>query len=227
MTEETRPAEYEETVQKWEKIILDCADPTDVKYDNNAEEYDKDMEIVGWKGPALAADVFEKHFPNQNDVRVLDVAAGSGLAAEHLRKKGYTNLDALDCSQGMLNKAKEKGLYHKYICTMFGSERVPGIKTDDYDAITCVGAIGCHHLPADCLFEMIRIVKPGGIILNLYFDNLERDDLEALPVLQEKLVKAGALQVLSDERIPNVYPKETGILTVYRVKASEVKPDQL
>lgn len=33
-----------------------------------------------------------------------------------LKKHGFQHIDALDPSQGMLDKAKEKDLYEKYIC---------------------------------------------------------------------------------------------------------------
>ena len=35
----------------------------------------------------------------KKDIRILDAAAGTGLVAEYLYKRGYTNLDALDISQ--------------------------------------------------------------------------------------------------------------------------------
>lgn len=33
-----------------------------------------------------------------------------------LKKHGFQHIDALDPSQGMLDKAKEKNLYERYIC---------------------------------------------------------------------------------------------------------------
>lgn len=39
-----------------------------------------------------------------------------------LTKKGFKVFDALDPSSGMLEKAREKGLYRNYICEAIGSK---------------------------------------------------------------------------------------------------------
>ena len=41
-----------------------------------------------------------------------------------MRKLGFQILDALEPSQGMLDVAKEKGLYRKYICEAIGKEQL-------------------------------------------------------------------------------------------------------
>lgn len=70
-------------------------------------------------------------FIDDKNARILDIAAGTGLVAIALQKyglfifilfyffkniilKGFFNLDGLDPSVGMLEKAKEKNLYHNY-----------------------------------------------------------------------------------------------------------------
>ncbi|XP_053637668.2 uncharacterized protein [Cherax quadricarinatus] len=47
----------------------------------------------------------------RQQVRVLDVAAGTGLVGCHLHKKGFTNIDALEPSEGMMNILKKTGVY--------------------------------------------------------------------------------------------------------------------
>ncbi|XP_069186306.1 methyltransferase-like protein 27 isoform X2 [Procambarus clarkii] len=44
-------------------------------------------------------------------VRVMDIAAGTGAVGLELHKKEFTNIDALDPSEGMLNILKETGVY--------------------------------------------------------------------------------------------------------------------
>ena len=39
-----------------------------------------------------------------------------------LAKYGFSNIDALDASEAMLNKAKEKGTYKKYIYSYMSSD---------------------------------------------------------------------------------------------------------
>ena len=58
--------------------------------------------------------------------RVVDIAAGSGQVVEILRKNyGFTGLaDGVDGSQGMLDKAKERGIYNQLICSKLGDGSV-------------------------------------------------------------------------------------------------------
>lgn len=50
------------------------------------------------------------------DVNVLDIFL------LQLTKIGFKIIDALEPSSGMLEKAREKGLYRKYICEAIGTE---------------------------------------------------------------------------------------------------------
>ena len=45
-----------------------------------------------------------------------------------LKEKGYTNIDALDGSEGMLEKAKQKGVYKNCIKAMIGNAPIEGIE---------------------------------------------------------------------------------------------------
>ncbi|XP_066266157.1 methyltransferase-like protein 27 isoform X1 [Branchiostoma lanceolatum] len=56
--------------------------------------------------------------------RILDVAAGTGLAGEELQKIGFTNMDAVDCSQKMLDEAKAKNIYGRLICDFVGPDQL-------------------------------------------------------------------------------------------------------
>ena len=59
-----------------------------------------------------------KVFPaeNKSRIRIIDAGAGTGLVGEALAKLGYTNMDALDISQEMLDEAEKKKVYTKFIC---------------------------------------------------------------------------------------------------------------
>ena len=45
-----------------------------------------------------------------------------------LKERGYGNIDALDGSKGMLEKAAEKGIYKNYIHAMVGAQPVEGVE---------------------------------------------------------------------------------------------------
>ena len=48
------------------------------------------------------------------NVKIIDVACGAGNVPYILKDHGYTNIDGLDPSQGLLDAADKKGLY-KYV----------------------------------------------------------------------------------------------------------------
>ena len=45
-----------------------------------------------------------------------------------LKKRGYTRVDALDGSEGMLRQAKVKGIYNNYIHAFVGPQPIAGIE---------------------------------------------------------------------------------------------------
>ena len=104
-----------------------------------------------------------KLFPDveKKSFKVLDVAAGTGLLGLALNELGYENIDALDVSQEMLNRAKDKKVYRKLICAAMNDQRITGIETAEYDALTCSSALSTAHVRSSAFEQMIQIVKPG------------------------------------------------------------------
>lgn len=119
---------------------------------------------TNWRHIAHALDVAAlKAFPSKrkDEVKIIDVAAGTGFAGLELIKLGYTNIDALDVSQEMLNQAKKKNVYRRLICSYLSDQRTLEIETGQYDALTCVNAIGNKHIIQNAMTEMCRIVSKG------------------------------------------------------------------
>lgn len=132
-------------------------------YKNWAKDLDTHCMQLKYNAPEIMADVVEDlHLPKHT--RILDVAAGSGLVGIELKKKGYTNIDALDGSQELLNIAKEKKIYNKYFVTLLGENRKSSIKSATYDVVVVCGGFAPGHLYTDSFPELIRIVKPDGYI---------------------------------------------------------------
>lgn len=94
-------------------------------------------------------------------LRIMDAGAGTGLVGVELKRLGYGNVDALDISQEMLNVAKEKNAYKKFICAPLSDQRTPGIETDEYDALICCGALVLAHVRPAAIDELIRMVRNG------------------------------------------------------------------
>jgi len=62
------------------------------------------------KNRTTISDVFLK-LKLPNDLRIIDIACGTGIVAEDLREHNYTNIDGLDPSKGYIEVAKTKGIY--------------------------------------------------------------------------------------------------------------------
>ena len=97
----------------------------------------------------------------KNELRILDVGAGTGLVGMALQKLGFTTVDALDISQGMLNEARKKGVYDKFICAYLTEKQIAEIATGEYDAMVCNGSLTLGHVGPSAFVEMIRMVKTG------------------------------------------------------------------
>lgn len=89
---------------------------------------------------------------------VLDVGAGTGLVAEHLR--GLT-VDAVDISQEMLDAAGTKGLYRRRI----RADLTQPLDIADacYAGMVSAGTFTHGHVGAACLPELMRIAMPGAV----------------------------------------------------------------
>ena len=63
--------------------------------------------------PGLAAETFQQFVPTES--KVLDAGAGTGLVGVELHRLGYTNIHAMDMSQGMLDEAGRKGRLQQFL----------------------------------------------------------------------------------------------------------------
>nr|XP_053646617.1 methyltransferase-like protein 27 [Cherax quadricarinatus] len=137
-------------------------------YDEICSHYDKNYAILDYEGPSIAAEeianmVAEKE---RQKVRVLDVAAGTGLVGCHLHKKGFTNIDALEPSEGMMNILKNTGVYTvKYQEFIgLGQSTVP---KDAYDVVVVCGSFAPGHIQVEGINDLINVAKPGGLVVIL------------------------------------------------------------
>lgn len=94
-------------------------------------------------------------------LRILDAGAGTGIVGKVLQDLGYTNMDALDISQKMLDEAKKLNVYKEFFCAALSAEPIAEIATDQYDALICVGTLTVGHVKPVAFDEILRVVKPG------------------------------------------------------------------
>ena len=83
------------------------------------------------------------------------------MVGVELENSGFTNFDGIDISQEMIDIAKQRGYSKLFIGSL--NESLP-FESNEYDAAFCVGVFTHGHVGSDRLDELVRIVKPGGII---------------------------------------------------------------
>jgi len=106
-----------------------------------------------------------KQFKFSEDSRILDVGAGTGLVAEALVKRKFTNIDALDASEDILKEAEKKGIYKNCYVDVLGPNRRLQLEDNCYDATIAAGVFTLNHVKAEgAMDEMARVVKSGGLV---------------------------------------------------------------
>ena len=156
----------------------DATSPQEVAalYDRWAQSYDGDMAIAGYRHPTICLALIARHLP-RGAGPVLDAGAGTGLIGEWLRIVGYGPLEALDISQGMLDVARAKGLYDAYHCLALGSA-LP-FADGSYAGIVSSGVFTTGHVGPNGLDELVRITRPGGVLVLTVKTTLWADGIEA------------------------------------------------
>lgn len=130
-------------------------------YDAWANHYDADVFKFGYRIPAVLAAVFAR-FVNIDANPVLDAGCGTGLQTEALVLAGYGPFVGCDLSSEMLSIARRKGLY-KELHKMSLHELE--FEADTFKTTMCVGAIAPGHAGPECFAQLIRVTKPGGLIV--------------------------------------------------------------
>ena len=103
----------------------------------------------------------DKFDSKHSELRIIDAGAGTGIVGKVLQDLGYTNIDALDISQKMLDEAKKLNVYKNFFCAPLSEEPVAKIANDQYDALICIGTLTVGHVKPRAFDEILRIVKPG------------------------------------------------------------------
>lgn len=130
-------------------------------YQKWAALYDKDNDDeLGTVSQPNSVQIFQRYVKDKSKY-IIDVGCGTGLVGLQLKKLGYKNFDGVDLSQEMIDIAIDRGYASLFLGNL--NETLP-IEGDQYEAAICVGVFTHGHVGPSRLEELIRIVKPGGII---------------------------------------------------------------
>lgn len=158
-------SELEVDSQKFLSNVIGGEDPskTTEMYTNWSASYEKAMVDCQYVGPTKLMEYFDKLNVPQGG-RILDVCAGTGGIGRELAKKGYTDIHAIDGSEGMLAKAKADGNYKSYTHFLFTPTSKLPYADHEFDAVLMAGVFAPGHLPIVVMHELVRVTKVGGVI---------------------------------------------------------------
>lgn len=131
-------------------------------YDAWAEGYEAEMAGVGYRHPTICLALLARHLP-RGAGPVLDAGAGTGLIGEWLAIMGYPAAEAVDLSPGMLEVAASKGVYRR-LATGDLTARLP-FEDGRFAAAVCAGVFTVGHVGPEGLDELLRVVRPGGVVV--------------------------------------------------------------
>lgn len=162
-------------------------DPRQIEqyYDRWSTNYDQDVANEEYCGPAYISayfDMLPKHdgtFLNLRNpsIEILDSGCGTGLVGQALKRKGYENVDGFDLSHSMVEKAETTKAYRTLTGGCDMTQQIEQYADNRYDAAISCGVFTTGHVPPTALEEMIRVTKPGGLVVvstrKSYYDSTD------------------------------------------------------
>jgi len=139
-------------------------------FDNLAESYDDNLGSLEYRGPALVESMLAGSLGEpRGDLEVLDAGCGTGLCASLLRGHA-SRLTGVDLSQGMLERARERGAYDELVRSEL--TEFLGEHREAYDLVVSADTFVYFGELAPVLNAVAGALRPGG---RLVF-TLEREE---------------------------------------------------
>lgn len=94
------------------------------------------------------------------------MACGTGLVGKYLAQEGFSKIDGIDVSTGMLEEASLKNCYNRleeFDCHEI--QDFPMSLMNKFDVVTCAGVINNNHMDFKIFEEMIMACKKGGLMV--------------------------------------------------------------
>ncbi|XP_013794867.1 methyltransferase-like protein 27 [Limulus polyphemus] len=204
------------TVDAFMEECLREKPPEEVKtfYANWAANYDKEVNEFDYNGPKIFAEAFAKLNVPRN-AEIIDIAAGTGALGEKLNAMGYKYIDALDGTPEMLDIARKKNVYRNFCQFFLGCGYESPIKDGTYDVAISSGAIGQGHIPYDAFYEIIAMVKQGGLICWLTMNPSEGKVEENFKTVMADLTNSGKWKMFQEPiRTEEFFQKEATMFYV-------------
>ena len=146
------------------------------------------MLLTGYAHPAIICGLISRHVAD-HAAPILDAGVGTGSVGQLLSTLGYSDLHGLDMSEGMLKRAKARGIYRALHHGVLGEAL--DFNSGSFAAILSTGTFTTGHAPASAFGELTRILHQGGHLIFTVGEKLWNDG--GFGVALAKLVNEGQL----------------------------------
>ncbi len=170
-------------------------------YDEWALEYDQHLWASGNPYIAIGAG-FLCRYIKDFDARILDAGCGTGNMGSVLHEIGFTHIEGLDPSAGMLAMARRKGFYQSLHQLALGAE--VDLPNGTFDAVVASGVLTHGHAPPESLDGILQLMKPQGVVV-FSLSQIAHDDMGFGGKIAE-LNDARAWEILGQSRLFRTYP---------------------
>lgn len=168
-------------------------------YDDWAKSYDADLVDNDYKTPARCAEALTRHLADRN-APLLDFACGTGMSGVALNEAGFSCIDGTDISAGMIEVAREKGVYRNlWVCD---PDKPFDERAGKHAAIIAVGAIGAGAAPVDAIDGALASLNRDGLFIVSLNDHTLED-----PAFERRLTAAaqkGTIEILESDHGPHL-----------------------
>ncbi|MYD11444.1 MAG: class I SAM-dependent methyltransferase [Chloroflexi bacterium] len=139
-------------------------------YDLYAGRYDRIKQFDESADITLISQPLLDRIAPDADPLILDVATGTGrvplLMARNARFQGH--VIGLDASGRMLDRAREKAAdarFEPFVSLIQHDASKLPFEDSSFDVVTCLEALEFMPRPGTALAEMVRVLRPGGLLL--------------------------------------------------------------
>jgi SAM-dependent methyltransferase len=179
-------------------------------------DYDRMFEVPGLyeqvvydrlkcQSPGVVADVLRDSVSQSqqrlNELRVLDLGAGNGMAGEELKKQGVSRLIGVDIipEAEAATKRDRPGVYDAYYVMDFaslGDDDRDELRSWSLDCLISVAALGFGDIPAQAFVEAFNVIgKDGWVAFNVKETFLDRSDDAGFSRLIRELIFSQCLDL--------------------------------
>ncbi len=159
-----------------------------------SKSYDEDV-IENYYGIDYICQILDKHLRTLSfepaSVQIADIGCGTGLLGKPLHALGYTQLDGIDLSPEMTEKAKQTGFYQQLFSGINLNQSIPAALRKQYDATICIGTFTPGHVRPEALIQMLDLTKSGGLIVLStripYYDTTQYQQVSDQLICEQKI----------------------------------------